>query len=55
MVEFRNNQIYDDNGKLIGKGQGEIYEDHIGEKKESKVGFFFDILDFILDIVDIFL
>ena len=49
------NIIYEDNGKLIGKGQGEIYEDHIGEKKESKVGFFFDILDFILDIVDIFL
>ena len=52
MVEFRNNQIYDDNGKLIG--QGKIYKDHIGEKKESKLGFFFDVLDFIFDILDIF-
>lgn len=55
MAEFRNNQIYDDNGKLIGQGQGKIYKDHIGEKKESKLGFFFDVLDFIFDILDIFL
>lgn len=54
MVEFRNNQIYDDKGKLIGQGKGKIYKEHIGEKKESKLGFFFEVLDFILDILDIF-
>ena len=57
MVEFRNNQIYDDNGNLIGHGQGVVYDNHINDKENSKGFIFdlvFDIIEFVIDIVDFF-